>query len=100
MNHISIYSLFLRCLCNLNARFTPLYVNITLTDLCEFCRDESKVSKEEDKQSKKVEPAPKALLRQGEGIDSPRQRESFAEAKLRTEEIKGLEFAKAKKNLR
>ena len=40
VNCISIYSMFLRCLCNLNARFTPLCVNITLTPhLCEFCRD-------------------------------------------------------------
>ena len=40
VNRISIYSVFLRCLCNLNVKFSPLCVNITLTPhLCEFCRD-------------------------------------------------------------
>ena len=39
VDRVSINSVFLRCLCNLNARFTPLCTNITLTPhLCEFCR--------------------------------------------------------------
>ena len=39
VKRISIYSMFLRCLCNLNARFTPLCAKITLIPhLCEFCR--------------------------------------------------------------
>ena len=37
VNCISIYSVFLRCLCNLNARFIPLCANITLNPhLCKF----------------------------------------------------------------
>ena len=36
---ISIYSMFLMCLCNLKARFTPLCANITLIPhMWEFCR--------------------------------------------------------------
>ena len=39
VNRINIYSVFLMCLCNLNARFTSLFVNITLIPhLFEFCR--------------------------------------------------------------
>ena len=39
VNHISIYNMFIMCLCNLNAIFTPLFVNITLiSHLCEFCK--------------------------------------------------------------
>ena len=30
MNHTSIYRVFFMCLCNLNARFTPIFVKITL----------------------------------------------------------------------
>ena len=39
VNHIRIYSMFLVCLCNLNARFIPLFLSITLIPhSCEFCR--------------------------------------------------------------
>ena len=39
VNRISIYRVFLMCLCNLNARFTPLCANITLIPhFFEFCR--------------------------------------------------------------
>ena len=39
VNHISIYSVFSMCLCNINTRFTSLFVNITLIPyLFEFCR--------------------------------------------------------------
>ena len=30
VNHTSIYSVFSKCLCNLNARFTPIFLKITL----------------------------------------------------------------------
>ena len=56
----SIYILFYMYFCNLNARFTPIFLKITLTPICLcFARIESKASKEEGKKSKKVEPAQK-----------------------------------------
>ena len=74
VNHISIYSVFLVCLCNLNAIFTPLFLSITLIHHpCEFAGLESKVSKDEHKKSKKGEPAPEALLRQGKERALPRR---------------------------
>ena len=67
VNHTSIYSVFSLFLCNLNARFTPIFLKITLIPICLcFVGIESKASKEEGKKSKKVE----VVL---EGIASPRR---------------------------
>ena len=39
VNHTSIYSVFFMCLCNLNARFTPVFLKITLIpNSLMFCR--------------------------------------------------------------
>ena len=39
VKRIRIYNMFIRCLCNLNAKFTPLCTNITLIPhMREFCR--------------------------------------------------------------
>ena len=44
VNHTSIYSVFSRCLCNLNSRFTPIFLKITLIpDLLMFCRIKRKI---------------------------------------------------------
>ena len=82
--------MFIKCLCNPNARFTPLCVVLQVL--------KGKKAKKRAKRVRKKKPALEALLRQGEGTtslrrsSSPRQRESFAEAKLKTEEINNLEF--------
>ena len=52
MNHSSIYSVFLVCLCNLNSRFTPLFSNIPLIRVS-ISGLESKASKEEGKKNKR-----------------------------------------------
>ena len=44
MNHTSIYSVFFMCLCNLKARFTPVFLKITLIPhLLMFCRIRKKI---------------------------------------------------------
>ena len=53
VNHISIYNVFLLCLCNLNARITSLFSSITLIPRVSFAGLESKASKEESKKNKK-----------------------------------------------
>ena len=53
VNHTSIYSVFFMCLCNLNARFTPIFLKITLIPICLcFAGMERKSSKEREKSIK------------------------------------------------
>ena len=60
VDFVSICSVFYMYFCNLNARFTPIFLNIILIPhLLIFAGIESKVSKEEGKKSKKTEPTQK-----------------------------------------
>ena len=44
VNHTNIYNVFFMCLCNLNDRFTPILVKITLIPhLLMFCRIRRKI---------------------------------------------------------
>ena len=50
VNHTNIDSVFSRCLCNLNARFTPIFLKITLiTHFLMFCRIKRKMKQGKDK---------------------------------------------------
>ena len=50
VNLISIYSLFCMYFCNLNARFTPIFLKITLIPhLLMFCRTRRKIKQNEER---------------------------------------------------
>ena len=54
MNHTSIYSMFSRCLCSLNARFTPIFLKIALIPhLLMFCRIKRKIEQGKIKKHKR-----------------------------------------------
>ena len=71
MNHTSIYSVFSMCLCNLNARFRPIFLNITLIPhLFMFYRIKRKIKKGKGKKLRRKNMLFEALitLRRGEEV--------------------------------
>ena len=73
MNHTRIYSVFSMCLGNLNARFIPIFLKITLIPhFLMFCRIRRKIKQSDGRNQ--VSLGRRVL---------PRQRESFVDAKLK-----------------
>ena len=73
VNHTSIYMVFFMYLCNLNARFTPIFIKITLIPhLLMFCKHWKKIKQRNRKNlSKKNHLLSEALVRLGEERASP-----------------------------
>ena len=90
VNHTSIYRVFFMCLCNLNARFTPVFLKITLIpQLLMFCMHGKKSKQIKGKNlSKKNHILSEALVHRGNGVcslrqsSSPRRRKRFTAVKL------------------
>ena len=92
VNHTSIYSVFSKCLCNLNARFTHIFLKITLIPhLFMFCRIKRKIKQGKRKKLRRTKRTVRStgLSRQG---GSPRRREGFGATKEKQEkeEASGL----------
>ena len=90
MNHTSIYSVFSKCLCNLNARFTPIFLKITLIHhFMMFCRIKRKIKQGKGKKLRRKNLVFKALVcrgkkvRQGEEKASPQRSPSKQKKKPR-----------------
>ena len=74
MNHTSIYSVFSRCLLNLNTKFTPIFLKITLIPhLLMFCRIKRKIKQGKDKKLRRKNPVVQSTGSPRRG-GSPRQR--------------------------
>ena len=72
VNHTSIYSLFSKCLCNLNARFTPIFLKITLIPhVLMFCKIKRKIKQGKGKKLRRKNLLFEALVHQGEEKASP-----------------------------
>ena len=77
VNHTSIYSMFFRCLCNLNARFTPIFLNITLIPhLLMFCRIKRKIKQGKGKKLRRKNQLFDALVRRGEEVHQVEEKAS------------------------
>ena len=64
VNHTSIYSMFSRFLCNLNARFIPIFLKITLIpNLLMFCRIKRKIKQGNNKKIRRKNLLFEALVR-------------------------------------
>ena len=86
VNHTSIYSVFSKCLCNLNARFTPIFLNITLIPhLLMFCRIKRKIEQGKGKKLRRKNLLFEALVRRGKEV---RQGEEKASLQAK-EEVSG-----------
>ena len=81
VNHTSIYSVFCMYLCNLNARFTHIFLKITLIPhLLMFCWIKRKIKQGNGKKLRRNNLLFEALVLQGEGVCQGK--EAFFEAKL------------------
>ena len=84
VNHTSIYSVFSRCLCNLNARCTPKFLKITLIPhLLIFCRIKRKIKQGKGKRLTRKNFFFEALVRLYASLrpeGSYRRREGFTTA--------------------
>ena len=77
MNHTSISSVFSRFLCNLNARFTPIFLKITLIPhLLMFCKIRRKIKQGKGKNLRRNNPLFEALVRQGEEVRQGKEKAS------------------------
>ena len=69
MNHISIYSVFSKYLCNLNARFTSIFLNITpIPHLLMFCRIKRKIKQGKGKKLRRKNLLFEALVCRGKEV--------------------------------
>ena len=69
VNHTSIYSVFSMCLCNLNARFTPTFLKITLIPhLLMFYKIKRKIKQGNGKKLRRKNLLFEALVRRGEEV--------------------------------
>ena len=95
MNHTSIYRVFSMCLCNLNARFTPIFLNITLIPhLLMFCKIKRKIKQENEKKLRRKNLLFEALNHHGEEVCQGEG--CFAAVKPEPNKREPLGFAKAK----
>ena len=103
VNLISICSMCFKCLCNLNARFTSIFLKITLIPhLLLFCRIRRRIKQSEGRnQVKRKWLNYSSLILQGEGKASPRRGVSPRKRKgfTASEQRRGLRFAQAKTHL-
>ena len=69
VNHTSIYSVFSMCFCNLNARFTPIFLKITLINhLLMFYKIKRKIKQGNGKKLRRKNLLFEALVRRGEEV--------------------------------
>ena len=95
VNHTSIYSVFSRCLCNLNARFTPIFLKITLIPhLLMFYRIKRKIKQGKGKKLRRKNLLFEALVRRGKEV---RQGEEMASPQRRASKRRCLEFVEVKR---
>ena len=77
VNHTSIFRVFSRFLCNIKARFTPIFLKITLIPhLLMFCKIRRKIKQGKSKNLRRNNPLFKALVCRGEEVRQGKEKAS------------------------